>query len=226
MGTRGVLHLAHRYGKKVVIASTSEIYGKNNDAPFSEEADSVFGATTRSRWCYAASKAIDEFLGLAYYRQFEVPVVVFRLFNTVGPRQRGRYGMVIPRFVQQALAGEALTVYGDGQQSRCFCDVDDAVRGIVGLLDEPTAVGQVFNIGSTEETTILELAERVIALAGSDSEISLVSYEDAYGDGFEDMRRRVPDTSKINAAIGWQQQTSLDETLQRVIQYQSERLSR
>lgn len=169
LGTHTVLKTAERYRKKVLIASTSEIYGKNNNAPFREDDDRLLGPTTKSRWSYAASKSVDEFLGLAYFHQKELPVVIFRLFNTVGPRQTGRYGMVVPRFVQQALRGEPLTVYEDGLQSRCFCNVEDAVRAIIGLAGHPDAPGQVFNIGSTEEVTILDLARRVLALVDEEA---------------------------------------------------------
>ncbi len=217
LGTEAVLRLARRDRKKVLIASTSEVYGKSNEIPFHEDGDRVMGPTTKSRWSYAESKAMDEFLALAYRKQFGVPVVIVRFFNTVGPRQTGRYGMVIPRLVRQAVSGEPLTVYGDGQQSRCFCNVKDVVRAVIGLMNEPRAVGQVFNIGSREEITILELAQRVLARSGSRSEIRLIPYEQAYEAGFEDMRRRVPDTSKIQALIGWQPTLSLDETLDQVI---------
>jgi UDP-glucose 4-epimerase len=231
LGTHAVLKVARRYAKKVLIASTSEIYGKNARVPFGEDDDRLLGPTTRARWSYATSKAVDEFLGLAYHRQMGLPVVIFRLFNTVGPRQTGQYGMVVPRFVQQALRGEPLTVYGDGQQSRCLCDVADAVRAIIGLSEEPAAVGQVFNIGSTEEVSILDLARRVLRLTGGASppvagepakedRIVLVPYEVAYEAGFEDMRRRVPDTRRIRAAVGWTPQISLEETLRRVIDYE------
>jgi len=225
LGTRAVLTVARRYRRKVLIASTSEIYGKGERVPFAEDDDRVLGPPTVARWCYSSSKAVDEFLALAYHRQMELPVVVFRLFNTVGPRQTGRYGMVVPRFVRQALAGEPLTVYGDGTQTRCFLHVADAVRAIVALAESPDAVGQVFNVGSTEEISILELARRVLALAGEtaarDGHIRFVPYDEAYGGGagFEDMRRRVPDTSKIRRLTGWARQTSLDETLASVIAY-------
>jgi UDP-glucose 4-epimerase len=219
MGTEMVLRTARRYRKKVMIASTSEIYGKSENIPFREDDDSVFGPTTRSRWSYAVSKAVDEFLALAYHSELKLPVVIFRLFNTIGPRQRGRYGMVVPRFVRQALAGEPLTVYDDGRQSRCFCNVRDVVQAIVGLAQAPGAEGQVFNIGSNEEISILELARRVRAHAGSQSEIVLVPYEQAHAAGFEDMRRRVPDTAKIRALIGWKPATVLDQTLDEIISY-------
>jgi UDP-glucose 4-epimerase len=218
-GTRIVLKTALRYRKKVLIASTSEAYGKGVRFPFSEEDDVLLGPTSRQRWAYAASKMIDEFLGLAYYKQHDLPVVLFRLFNTIGPRQTGTYGMVAPGFVQQALAGEPLTVYGDGNQSRCFCDVADAVRALVALADSPGAEGELFNIGSTEEISIAELAEKVIELSGSSSKITFIPYDEAYGPGFEDMRRRVPDISKIGKTIGWVPEIALDDTLKRLIDY-------
>ncbi len=216
-GTETVLRIARRYRRKVLLASTSEIYGKSTKVPFSEEDDRVMGPTTRSRWSYAASKALDEFLALAYYREVGLPVVIFRLFNTVGPRQRGRYGMVIPRFVQWALRGEPIQVYGDGKQSRCFTNVRDVVQAIIGLADAPQAIGQVYNIGSTEEITIYDLAVRIREKTGSESEIVLVPYERAYAKGFEDMRRRVPDISKIRRTIGWEPTIPLDETWDEVI---------
>jgi len=221
LGTHSVLNVANRYKKKVMIASTSEIYGKNNNTPFKENDDRLLGPTTKSRWSYSTSKAVDEFLGLAYHRQLKLPVVIFRLFNTVGPRQTGRYGMVVPRFVQQALSGKPLTVYGDGDQSRCFCNVEDTVRALVDLAECPEAVGQVINIGSTEEVTIFELARSIIQILGKnhDDQIVFVPYEEAYEEGFEDMQRRVPDLKKISELIEWRSRVSLDETLKRVIAY-------
>jgi UDP-glucose 4-epimerase len=219
IGTRMVLKTALRYRKKVLIASTSEAYGKGVRFPFGEDDDVLLGPTSHQRWAYAASKIIDEFLALAYYRQDDLPVTIFRLFNTIGPRQTGRYGMVVPRFVQQALAGKPLTVYGDGKQSRCFCDVSDVVRALIALAECPDTEGQLFNIGSTEETTISDLAKKVIDLSGSDSQITLIPYDQAYGPGFEDMRRRIPDISKINKSIGWTPLLSLDESLKRLINY-------
>jgi UDP-glucose 4-epimerase len=225
LSTHTLLRIAARYRKKVLIASTSEIYGKNVKVPFREDDDRLLGPTTKSRWSYATSKAVDEFLGLAYHQQKNLPVVIFRLFNTVGPRQTGQYGMVVPRFVGQALKGEEITVYGDGDQSRCFCDVRDSVRALVGLSESPQALGQVFNVGSTEEITIRGLAERVLHLvsAGSPrgaqaSKLKFVPYEEAYTAGFEDMRRRVPDISKINSLIGWSPRRSLDDTLLSIIE--------
>ncbi len=222
MGTEAVLTTANRYGCKVMLASTSEVYGKGFKVPFNEEDDTVMGPTSHSRWSYATSKAIDEFLGLAYYHQFKLPVVVMRYFNTVGPRQTGRYGMVLPRFVRQALAGDPLTIYGDGEQSRCFSDVADIIDATVKLAEHPKAVGQVFNIGSTEEVTIRQLAEKVIVATGSQSKIIYVPYEEAYAPGFEDMRRRVPDLERIHNLIGYEPRYTLDDTLQRVILYERE----
>ncbi len=221
-GTHAILKLANRYRKKVFLASTSEIYGKGNHAPFKEDDDRILGPTTRSRWCYSASKGVDEFLALAYWKEKALPVVIFRLFNTIGVRQTGQYGMVVPRFVSQALKGDPISVYGDGQQSRCFCDVSDAARAIIELADCPKAVGEVFNIGSTTEITILELARRIQELTGSKSEIVFVPYEKAYEKGFDDMRRRVPDISKISHVIGWTPRLSLDESLERIIAYTRE----
>ena len=219
-GTESVLTTANRYGCKVLIASTSEVYGKGVKVPFSEVDDSLMGPTMNSRWAYATSKAIDEFLGLAYNRQFGLPVVVMRFFNTVGPRQTGRYGMVVPRFVRQALRNEPIQVYGDGQQSRCFADVLDVVDAVVKLAEHPEAVGNVFNIGATEEITINDLAQQILELTGSPSEIVLVPYEEAYAPGFEDMRRRVPSLDKIHRLISYVPHYSLKETLQRVIAYE------
>jgi UDP-glucose 4-epimerase len=226
LGTHAVLNVAKRYRKKVLIASTSELYGKNTRVPFREDDDRLLGPTTRARWSYSTSKAVDEFLGLAYHDQVGLPVIIVRLFNTVGPRQSGQYGMVVPRFVQQALGGEPLTVYGDGRQSRCFCNVSDVVRAIIGLADCPDAVGQIFNIGSTSEISILGLAKRVLALVHEahgttpkeDRRIVLVPYEQAYAEGFEDMHRRVPDISKINRVIGWKPEIELDATLSQLVE--------
>ena len=224
LGTEAVLTTANRYGCKVLIASTSEVYGKGVKVPFREEDDCLIGPTTHSRWAYAVSKQVDEFLGLAYQRQFGLPVVVMRFFNTVGPRQTGRYGMVVPRFVRQALRSQAITVYGDGRQSRCFGDVEDVVGAITRLAEHPEAIGQVFNIGNTEEITIRGLAERVIALTGSASTIQYVPYDEAYAPGFEDMQRRVPSLEKIARLTGYKPRHSLDDILQRVIAYEKVRL--
>ncbi len=217
-GTEAVLKAALHYECRVVIASTSEVYGKGSRIPFSEDDDVLLGSTMKSRWSYAASKMIDEFLALAYHGEFGLPVTILRLFNTVGPRQRGRYGMVVPRLVAQALAGEPMTVYGTGEQRRCFCDVRDVVEAILGLAEHREAIGRVFNIGSTEETTILSLAERVRSLADSASRITHIPYDQAYSPGFEDMQRRVPDTSRIHALLGWTPRRRLDEILAGVIE--------
>jgi len=216
-GTEVVLKHASKKGRLVVIFSTSEVYGKSTAVPFHEDADLVMGPTPKHRWAYACSKAIDEFLALAYFREKRLPVIVVRLFNTVGPRQTGRYGMVIPNFVRQALAGEPITVFGDGRQTRSFTDVGDVVVGLIKLVAEPRAVGQVFNIGNNEEVSILDLAHRIRAATGSDSEIELIPYDEAYEAGFEDMPRRVPDLSKIHSLVGYQPTLSLDEILRRVI---------
>jgi UDP-glucose 4-epimerase len=216
-GTEVVLQTARRYRRPVLLASTSEIYGKGVKVPFNEDDDSILGPTTKSRWSYAASKALDEFLGLAYHRATGLPVIIVRLFNTVGPRQVGNYGMVVPRFVQWALAGEPIQVYGDGMQSRCFANVHDVVDAIAGLAHVNGTSGEVFNVGSNEEVTIAELAERVKARTGSASEIVRVPYDQAYEVGFEDMRRRVPDISKIKRAIGWAPSTPLDTTIDQII---------
>lgn len=225
-GTEVVLKTARRYRKKVMIASTSEVYGKGVRIPFAEEDDSVIGPTTRSRWSYAVSKAVDEFLALAYHKEVGLPVVIFRLFNTVGPRQSGQYGMVVPRFVRWALTGESIKVYGDGQQQRCFCNVHNVVDAIVRLADAPAAIGEVFNIGSDEEVTIRQLAERVRDRAGSASGIEMIPYEQAYEAGFEDFRRRIPSLEKIRRATGWQPTTTLDDTIDQIIAYQREELKR
>ncbi|MBI2466502.1 MAG: GDP-mannose 4,6-dehydratase [Candidatus Rokubacteria bacterium] len=219
VGTEMVLRAAAHRLTRVVLASTSEVYGKNDRVPLSEDDDRILGPTTKSRWSYAGSKAIDEFLGLAYHRERGLPVVILRFFNTVGPRQTGRYGMVVPRFVRQALDGQPITVYGDGRQSRCFTDVEDAVRATIALSLSPEAPGHVFNVGAAEEVTIAQLAERVKALTGSPSSIVHVPYDEAYQPGFEDLRRRVPDLHKIERAIGYRPRVSLDETLRRVIAF-------
>jgi UDP-glucose 4-epimerase len=218
-GTEVVLTHASKKGKLVVIFSTSEVYGKSTAVPFNEDADLVMGPTPKHRWAYACSKAIDEFLALAYHRERKLPVIVVRLFNTVGPRQTGRYGMVIPNFVQQALAGEPITVFGDGRQTRSFTFVGDVVDGLIRLVGEPRAVGQVFNIGNTEEVSILDLARRVQSMTGSQSEIVLVPYEKAYEEGFEDMPRRVPDLTKIQALVGYRPTLGLDDILRQVVDH-------
>jgi UDP-glucose 4-epimerase len=221
MGTEAVLKAALRYGCRTLIASTSEVYGKGHRIPFSEDDDVLLGATSRSRWSYAASKMVDEFLGLAYHREFGLDVVVMRFFNTVGPRQSSRYGMVIPRFVRQALRGESITVFGDGSQSRCFCDVRDVIQAVAALAQHPTVAGTVFNIGSTEEISIGRLAERVKAQTASESRIEFIPYGEAYAPGFEDMQRRVPDIGRINALIGWAPRYDLAAILGAVIDYES-----
>ncbi len=218
-GTEVVLRHASKKRKLVVIASTSEVYGKRTVVPFSEDSDLLLGSPQQHRWAYACSKAIDEFLAIAYWKEQRQPVVITRLFNTVGPRQTGRYGMVIPNFVQQALAGRPITVFGDGTQTRSFADVSDVVRALVGLAGEPRAVGEVFNIGNDEEVSIRRLAEQVKASAGSRSEIVTVPYGQAYEAGFEDMPRRVPDLRKIGALTGWAPQIGLTEILTRVINH-------
>jgi UDP-glucose 4-epimerase len=224
-GTEVVLSIANKKKKKVLVASTSEVYGLSTDVPFREDGNLVMGATTKGRWSYACSKAIDEFLALAYWREKKLPTVVVRLFNTVGPRQTGQYGMVIPTFVRQALSGRPITVYGDGKQSRCFGYVGDVVGALIKLMDHKDAVGNVFNIGSNEEISILQLAQRVKDLTQSDSEIVFVPYDEAYEEGFEDMPRRVPDISKVYNLVGFQPQMSLDGILETVIDYQSGRRS-
>ena len=216
-GTEIILQLAAKKKKTVFVFSTSEVYGKSNKVPFSENDDLVLGPTHKGRWSYACSKAIDEFLALAYWREKGLPVVVIRLFNTVGPRQTGRYGMVLPSFVVQALRGEPLTVFGDGSQARCFSHVSDIVRAIGQLLSASDVTGEVFNIGNDEETTILGLAERVVEAAGSRSKIRLIPYEEAYEAGFEDMPRRVPDLTKIRRAIGYRPEFNLDRIIQSVL---------
>jgi len=218
-GTEVVLALANKKQKRVLIASTSEVYGLSTDVPFREDGNLVMGATTKGRWSYACSKAIDEFLALAYWREKKLPTTIVRLFNTVGPRQTGRYGMVIPTFVKQALAGRPITVYGNGKQTRCFGYVGDVVGALIKLMDHPGSVGQVFNIGSTEEISILQLAEKVKQLTHSDSEIVFVPYDEAYEEGFEDMPRRVPDTSKINQLVGFKPEMTLEGILQTVISF-------
>jgi UDP-glucose 4-epimerase len=216
-GTEVVLRHANKKKKLVVIASTSEVYGKSVQVPFREDADLVLGATTKHRWAYACSKMLDEFLALAYWKERKLRTIVVRLFNTVGPRQTGQYGMVLPNFVRQALAGQPITVFGDGTQSRSFTYVGDVVRGLIGLVQEPRAVGQVFNIGNVEEVSIRGLAERVKAATGSASPIVTIPYEQAYEAGFEDMPRRVPDLAKIHDLIGYAPQVALDEIIARVV---------
>jgi UDP-glucose 4-epimerase len=222
-GTEIILALANKKKKKVLIASTSEVYGLSADVPFREDGNLVMGATTKGRWSYACSKAIDEFLALAYWREKKLPTTIVRLFNTVGPRQTGRYGMVIPTFVKQALSGRPITVYGDGKQTRCFGYVGDVVGALVKLMDQSEAIGQVYNIGSNEEISIVKLAEKVRDLTNSKSEIVFVPYDEAYEEGFEDMPRRVPDTSKINKLVGFKPEMSLEGILESVISFESGR---
>ncbi|MBI5778573.1 MAG: GDP-mannose 4,6-dehydratase [Planctomycetes bacterium] len=218
-GTESVLKLANKKNKIVLIASSSEVYGKNNKIPFSEDDDMLLGPTVKSRWSYACSKAIDEFLALAYWREKKLPTIVVRLFNTVGPRQSGRYGMVIPRFVQQALAKEPFTVYGTGKQSRCFTDVSDVVGALIKLVNHPKAIGQVFNIGSDQEITIEALASRIKEKTKSLSQIKYIPYDEAYESGFEDMLRRVPNLAKIGNLIGYKPTQSIDQILDKIIRY-------
>lgn len=219
LGTEIIYKLVNKHKKRVVITSTSEIYGKNNEIPFHEYADSVYGSTTKSRWSYACSKAIDEFLGFAYFHEKKMPVVIVRLFNTIGPRQTGTYGMVVPTFVKQALLGHPLTVYGDGNQTRCFANVKDVVWAMAQLAETPEATGEVFNIGSTELVSIGELALRVKKLSQSTSEIVKIPYDEAYEAGFEDMLQRKPDITKIRKAIGYEPKINLDQTILDIIDY-------
>ncbi|HWW84712.1 MAG TPA: NAD-dependent epimerase/dehydratase family protein [Vicinamibacterales bacterium] len=218
-GTEVVLKHANKKKKLVVIASTSEVYGKSNDVPFREDSDLVLGPTPKHRWAYACSKALDEFLALAYWKERKLPVIIVRFFNTVGPRQTGQYGMVIPNFVRQAIAGEPITVFGDGNQTRSFTHVVDVVNALLALVVEPRAIGQVINIGNTEEVTIMELARRVRDLSGSTSSIKLVPYDEAYESGFEDMPRRVPDLRRAAELIGYKPKHGLDEILIQVIDH-------
>jgi UDP-glucose 4-epimerase len=218
--TEIVLAQASKKRKAVFLASTSEVYRKSAAIPFREDGDIVMGATTRGRWSYACSKALDEFLGLAYYNEYRLPVVIGRMFNTVGPRQTGRYGMVVPNFVRQALAAEPITVFGSGDQQRCFCHVRDVVRALAALSARSDVYGQVYNLGSTEEVSIWELAERIKEATDSSSEIVRIPYDEAYAEGFEDMRRRVPDIGKIRETIGWEPTVSLDAILDDVIAHQ------
>lgn len=218
-GSEIVLEMAHRYHKKVLITSTSEIYGKNANGPIKEDDDRILGSPLKSRWSYSTAKAVDEILAYIYWKEKGLPSVIVRLFNTVGPRQSGAYGMVIPRFVQQALKGEPLTIYGNGNQSRCFLYVLDAVGAMIKLMQLPEAAGEAFNIGSQEEITIRQLAEQVIALTGSSSKLDFIPYDKAYEEGFEDMTRRVPDTSKAKRTVGFTPTLRLNDILQSVIRY-------
>jgi len=225
-GTELVLKAASKKKKPVFVASTSEVYGKSTQVPFREDDDLVLGSTVKGRWSYAASKLLDEFLALAYWKEKKLPVFVVRFFNIVGPRQSSRYGMVLPNFVMQAMSGTDVTVFGTGKQTRCFCYVGDAVKAIIGLVQSPEAVGEIYNIGSDDEISIEDLARRVIARLGSNSSISHIPYEQAYEQGFEDMQRRVPSLEKITRLIGWQPVTSLDACIDRVAQKFEQRLDR
>jgi UDP-glucose 4-epimerase len=216
-GSEIVVEAAHRYRRKLLVASTSEVYGKNPDVPLSETSDSVLGSPSVARWAYATAKAVDEILALSYHRERDLPAIIVRLFNTVGPRQSPAYGMVIPRLVRQALLGEELTVFGEGTQTRCFCHVEDVVRALIGLLDSEEAIGQVFNVGSSEEISIRELADRIAAEVGIDPTVKMVPYSEAYTVGFEDMLRRVPSTEKIKALLGWQPEKDLKAILHETV---------
>jgi UDP-glucose 4-epimerase len=216
-GTEVVLEMANKFHKKILLTSTSEVYGKSENVPFREDDDTVLGSTRFSRWSYACSKAIDEFLALAYHQQYELPVIVVRLFNTVGPRQTGQYGMVIPRFVDQALKNNPVVIYGTGKQSRCFCYVQDVIDGLMGLIDCPESPGSVYNIGSTEETTIEALADKIIELTGSASEKRYIPYQQAYGRPFDDMMRRIPSLDRIKKLTGFEPKTNLQQTLKLII---------
>jgi UDP-glucose 4-epimerase len=222
-GTELVLQAAQKKRKTLLVASTSEVYGKSTEIPFREDGDLVMGATNKGRWSYAASKALDEFLALAYYREKKLPVIVARFFNTIGPRQTGRYGMVVPNFVGQALAGKPITVFGNGKQSRCFCHVGDVVQALMKLVETPKAIGEVFNIGSTEEVTIEDLARLVKQQVKSNSEIRYVPYDQAYEAGFEDMLRRVPSIDKISQCIGWRASTPLMTSIDLITRYFEEK---
>jgi UDP-glucose 4-epimerase len=219
LGTEIMLKLANQYERPLLLTSTSEVYGKNEKVPFKEDDDSVYGPTTKSRWSYACSKAIDEFLALAYYHEKKLPVAIVRLFNTIGPRQTGQYGMVVPTFVKQALLGHDITVYSDGKQSRCFTDVRDVTGALIALINNPKAYGQVFNIGNNKDITIGKLAETVKKMTESNSKIVFIPYDKAFEKGFEDMRKRIPDTSKAKALIGFQPKIKLEDTLQDIIEF-------
>lgn len=225
-GSEVMLNLANKFGRKIFIASTSEVYGKNTKVPFTESDDTTLGSTRFSRWSYACSKMVDEFLALAYFDQFGLPAIVCRFFNTVGPRQTGQYGMVVPRFVRWALSGEPIQIYGTGRQSRCFCNVHDVVEALIRLIVCDEAVGEVINIGTTESVTIEELADKITEMAGSTSEKRFLSYEEAYGRPFDDMLQRQPDLSKIRRLIGFEPKHPLDQTLQQIIDYERPRLGR
>lgn len=217
-GTEVVLNIANKFRKKILLASTSEVYGKSEKVPFQEDDDTVMGSTKYSRWSYACSKAIDEFLGMAYYEQYGLPVIVARFFNTVGPRQTGRYGMVIPRFVERALKNEPIIIYGTGKQSRCFGYVGDVVDAAVALMNCPDAPGRVYNVGSTEEISMEDLAKKIVQMTGSKSELQYISYEEAYGKPFDDMMRRTPCLNRLEKTIGFSPRTSLEVILSKVIE--------
>ena len=219
-GSEIVFEKAHKYGTKTLVTSTSEIYGKNTSDRLHEDDDRILGSPLKSRWSYSEAKAIDEILAYTYWKEKGLETVIVRLFNTVGPRQTGHYGMVIPRFVNQAVRGEAVTVYGDGSQTRCFCYVGDVVRALLSLMDEPEAYGKVFNVGGTQEISIAELAEKVIDLSRSESKVRYLTYEEAYEEGFEDMQRRVPDISRVRNLIGFEPTLSIDDIVRLVIEEQ------
>lgn len=225
LGTHAVLTAARRYKCRTLLASTSEVYGKGVKLPFNEDDDLLLGASSRSRWCYAASKLLDEFLGLAAYQEYGLPVTITRFFNTVGPGQSGRYGMVVPRFVRQALRQEVIEIYGDGEQSRCFCHVNDVIYALLALLDQPAVTaGQIYNIGSNHEITINQLAQAIADKTGTASRIVHVPYNEAYAPGFEDMRRRIPDITKIQSTIGWQPQLGLNKIIDDVVGFEKQRI--
>jgi len=219
-GSEVVLNLANKFGRKILVASTSEVYGKSDNMPFNEDDDVTLGSTRFTRWSYACSKMVDEFLALAYHDQFALPAIICRFFNTVGPRQTGQYGMVVPRFVRRALADEPIEIYGTGEQSRCFCNVADVVDALMKLIECPEAVGEVINLGTTESITIEALADKIIELTGSKSEKRHLSYEEAYGRAFDDMMARLPDVSKIERLIGFSPRYALDETLEQIVEYE------
>ena len=222
-GSEVMLNLANKFGRKIVVASTSEVYGKNTRVPFAEDHDTTLGSTYFTRWSYACSKMVDEFLALAYHDQFGLPTIVCRFFNTVGPRQTGQYGMVVPRFVRKALNNEPIEIYGSGSQSRCFSNVADVVEALVKLIDCPKAIGQVINVGTTESITIEQLADKIVAMTGSTSQKKFMTYEEAYGRPFDDMLVRVPDLTKIKGLIGYEARCSLDQTLTQVIEFERSR---
>ncbi|MDI9385634.1 MAG: GDP-mannose 4,6-dehydratase [Verrucomicrobiota bacterium] len=219
-GAEVVLHLASKFGRKVILASTSEVYGKSDRIPFGEDDDTILGSTRFTRWSYACSKMVDEFLGLAYHDQYGLPVVICRFFNTVGPRQTGQYGMVVPRFVRRALSAEPLQIHGNGRQTRCFSNVRDVVRAVEALVDCEAAVGEVINVGSDEQVSIEQLADRVLTLTGSPSEMRYLTYEVAYGRPFDDMMARMPSLAKIHRLIGYRPEYDLDETLKQIIDWE------